>query len=1018
MSIYIDGLMSGLDTTSIINELLSLKRKPIEQLIYKTKLAEGKKDAYLEINSRLLELRSRAVQLSDQDKLFQSSITSSNPDILTAGGIPVADTGTYNFLVGRLAQNEQRVSSGFASASEVGLPTGSLTIELGGGFLETPTRLSELNGGQGVYAGSVRITDRSGASATIDLSMAVDTDDVISAINNSGVAVIASTQGGTFVINDVSGGGGALSVQEVGAGTTANDLGIAKSVASNTLAGDVVRTVSADTMLDELNDGRGIRQGIGDDIRIDHELGFFDVDISTAVTLGDVVDLINSDPGNGGQVLAEIGARGIKLTDNFYAAGPFQVLSLGGSNTALDLGIAQPVSAPVINGEDIISGLDSSLLSSLRGGLGIGRGTIDITDRSGATDTVDLSNAQTIDDIISLINAGAVSVTASINSSGDGILLTDTSGGAGAFIVVDNSATAAADLGINTGAPGVNQDLIDSDDLNIQYISRSTRLDSLRGGKGVQPGKIRLTDGAGNTSVVDLSQADDTTIADVIDEINAVATNIVASINTAGNGILLTDTTGSGMMTIADEEGGRTARDLNIAGSSSSGTLDGSFELTVDIDASDTLESVREKINNLNIPVTATIFSDGTSTNPYHLAISGDVAGSQARVMVNGSDAGIDFSLASAAKDAAIRYGDGSSGSMLITKSSNVITDLVEGLTITLKGTSDTPVSVSVAQDLSQASGYVQEFVDKFNELMEILEKLSVFDIDPAKRGILMGEGTIRRIKQQLFQVLSMPSNDTGGSYSLASQVGIRADSNGRLTFDISKFSEALENDSEGVMLLFTAMRKLDVTTRLEDFGDGEGVDIVSGLSDFRVTRKDGVQLDVDLTGAVSLVQVLNRINNHANNADGKLVVGISADGMRLELADTTGGGGNLSVTSLNNSGAFSDLGIAMTTSGSRITGREIILTDAPGLGNRLVSDLDFLTDVEEGSITLRTNSLDSDVERYEDTIERYEARLVREEERLRRQFTLLEQVIGDSQNTMNWLNNSLTTMSSALMNG
>ena len=53
--------------------------------------------------------------------------------------------------------------------------------------------MRELNGGAGVQRGKIRITDRSGAVATIDLSFARTVDDVLQAINsNEDISVTAS----------------------------------------------------------------------------------------------------------------------------------------------------------------------------------------------------------------------------------------------------------------------------------------------------------------------------------------------------------------------------------------------------------------------------------------------------------------------------------------------------------------------------------------------------------------------------------------------------------------------------------------------------------------------------------------------------------------------------------------------------------------------------------------------------------------------------------------------------------
>src|SRR5437763_543726 len=66
--------------------------------------------------------------------------------------------------------------------------------------------LSQLNGGAGVHRGIFRITDRSGSSAVIDISSAVNLQDVIKKINTTlDVQVHAKLDGDKIVLEDVSG---------------------------------------------------------------------------------------------------------------------------------------------------------------------------------------------------------------------------------------------------------------------------------------------------------------------------------------------------------------------------------------------------------------------------------------------------------------------------------------------------------------------------------------------------------------------------------------------------------------------------------------------------------------------------------------------------------------------------------------------------------------------------------------------------------------------------------------------
>ena len=88
--------------------------------------------------------------------------------------------------VDRLVTSHQMITRGYTDSDTTAIGAGTITIESAAGKLTQTVRLSSLNGGQGVQRGTIRITDRSGASADIDLTKAVDLDDVLDAINTAG----------------------------------------------------------------------------------------------------------------------------------------------------------------------------------------------------------------------------------------------------------------------------------------------------------------------------------------------------------------------------------------------------------------------------------------------------------------------------------------------------------------------------------------------------------------------------------------------------------------------------------------------------------------------------------------------------------------------------------------------------------------------------------------------------------------------------------------------------------------
>lgn len=103
-------------------------------------------------------------------------------------------------------------------------------------------RVSELNEGDGIDLGKIRITDREGNSAEVDLGNVRTVKDILSEINNTeGISVEATvnSRGNSLVLRDTSGGVGAFEIADVD-GTTAEDLGITTRRFSDTYTGSII----------------------------------------------------------------------------------------------------------------------------------------------------------------------------------------------------------------------------------------------------------------------------------------------------------------------------------------------------------------------------------------------------------------------------------------------------------------------------------------------------------------------------------------------------------------------------------------------------------------------------------------------------------------------------------------------------------------------------------------------------------------------------------------------------------
>ncbi len=1034
--ISVDGLITGFDTSKIIDELLEVQRRPLKLVEAQQETEAAKQSAYGSILAKLLGLQTTASKLGDPDLFSRTQVTSSDPSVLVASGSSDLAPGSYTFVAAQLARTSQLVSSGFATSDETGLGAGTLTIEIGRGYVDRKTSLDDLNGGQGVSRGKIVITDRSGKSALVDLSNAVTISDVIDAINSaSGVSVQARIAGASdtnpgeaIVIEDTSGGTGTLSVSDLGGGTTARDLGIRSSTTSSTLQGEDIISITESTRLSSLNDGNGVAFQAGNDITITQKNGSsFSVDLSSATTIGDVISTINNASGNDG-VTVSIASDGNRLvvTDTTAPSGTTTISEVEDGRAARDLGILGSFTTASSSGERLIAGLNTVLLRELKGGSGITSGSIRITDRAGNSATVDLSSAETLQEVIDAINNTAgISVEASVNSAGDGLRITDTSGGTGTLTVEEvGGGSTASDLGI-LAASGVSGNVLEGEDLKIRYISPTTRLDTLNAGRGVSKGSIRITDTAGRSFTVDLSQEE--TVADVIEDINGAATlagsDVVADINSDGNGIILTSSAGSGTLRVDEVEGGTTAADLGIAGSAPSstpGVLNGSFEHSITITDDMTLEELKDEIDDLDLPLNVAIVHDGTSDRPYRLFVAGTEGGQWARVILHTySDTDLSFSRTADAQDAVLLVGGTGGGSPVVVRSNtNTFEDVVPGMTVTLVGTSSEPVNISATNDDEKIYDVIEDFVQKYNDLVDDIADLTRYDTETEEAGLLLGDGALRTALNRLSAAITKAVTGNPTGLNMAAHVGIRIGPKGKLIFDRTKLEEKLLENRRQVKALFTSERQLEESTPLSDFRNGQGVRIRPGQADFKIWTRDGSSFEVDLTGADTVWDVLHAINNASGNSS--VTASISSDGRSLVLTDSSTGSSTFRVSSLNGSSADNDLGInrsADTSGGDTITGDPIDLSGDWGIGKRLVDALESMVNADTGSIQLRYEDEGKRIDELKKRAEELKERIARQEELLRRQFAQLEVIMGQQQNTMQRLTAMLSTLPFARRN-
>ncbi|MFN9418983.1 MAG: flagellar filament capping protein FliD [Pirellula sp.] len=799
------GLTTGIDIQKTVEQLMAVSARPRDALQVRIKGLQAQQVVLNELTALVVGVQLQSDRIGNASNISTVAVASSKTDVITAtvSGTPLA--GNYPVQSIQTAQTATAASSPLGNAADT-VQSGELVVRTGG-FVDNSQSLDDLRGGLGVARGIIRITDRSGQSKEVDLRYASNMDETIQAINNSGLRISARTNGDKIVLNDLSGSTlSNLIVEEVGGGRTADDLGLAGvNVALNTATGEDLAYLSPSTRLGTLRDNRGLTFQTGKDLTVTLRDGTsLEIDANATrspTNVGQLLTSINAVDSNKFEIKVATNGDGFEIIDKTIGSGTFSATGALADQLGFT-GVAE--SGGKIQGARVQNVLQGPLLSSLNGGKGIGTpGKLSITNRNTVTTQVDLAGSTSLRDVIDKINASSAGVTASLNRSRTGLVLQDVTGATAGNLIVANgdSNNSATKLGI---VADVGQNSIDSKSLKLQYIHESTEIGKLNQGRGVRLGTFTITNAAGLSKTISLSSSTTKTVGDVLTAINNNAIGVTARLNDDGDGIAISDSSfGSGDFSITDDQSGNAALDLGIRGKGTNQTnpnrkeINGSQTFRLSFTASDAISQVVQKINDSNGPVSASILTSGT--NNVHVLFTSRTSGEAGRIHADGDSIGININNTGSGRDAIISVGGSSdSGGTLVKSSTNTISNAIDGVVLTVKGTSTESIDIGVSTNNSTLERNLQLFVDQYNKVRDKIKKETEFNTETKTTGLLIGSSEVLRVEQSLSRFINQRSFASGSVQSLQ-QLGISLDDTGKLSLDKDKLSKAIQRNAGDV---------------------------------------------------------------------------------------------------------------------------------------------------------------------------------------------------------------------------
>ncbi len=405
-------------------------------------------------------------------------------------------------------------------------------------------------------------------------------------------------------------------------------------------------------------------------------------------------------------------------------------------------------------------------------------------------------------------------------------------------------------------------------------------------------------------------------------------------------------------------------------------------DITIDITSSNnTLSGIRDAINAKNASVSASIVNDGTGNR---LVITSKDTGEVNSLKIsvadddgNNTDTGGLSALAydplassnnmtqmTAAKNALLTV-DG----MSISKASNTVSDVIQGVTLTLKSVTSASNTLSVGTDTDTIQSSVQSFVDAYNALNTSMRNLTKFvSAGSTSNGALLGDSTARNIMVKLKSMLSA-SSPTATTYKTLSDIGVSMGSDGSLSLDNTKLQKAITNNVSDVAKLFSpSATSTDPQVTFISSKD----ETASGTYAVNITQLGG-----------NGVNAIGTINGVTANTTGSVLTGVTGNGSY---------GLQLSVTG--------------TATGSRGT-----VTFSKGLAGELSSLLDGWLDTD-GALTTKTDGISSSIKDLNKKADDISAKLPAIEARYRAQYAKLDALLSSLQSTSSNLSSQLAAIS------
>ncbi|WEK44651.1 MAG: flagellar filament capping protein FliD [Candidatus Sphingomonas colombiensis] len=243
----------------------------------------------------------------------------------------------------------------------------------------------------------------------------------------------------------------------------------------------------------------------------------------------------------------------------------------------------------------------------------------------------------------------------------------------------------------------------------------------------------------------------------------------------------------------------------NSDGSMASFAAGSGTPATITIDSSNnSLSGLAAAINKSGMGVTASIITDVDGS--AYLSLKGASGATQAFTLNATTDDNGTLSAFNVGPGGGMRIASGAQNAKLtldgvaVERTSNSISDLVQGLQINLTGTSATPITLSSSTPTTALTNAVNDLVDTYNQVFSALKA----QVDPIT-GDLRADTATQTLYRSMrgLTTRTLIGNAAPGAPSTLADLGVVTNRDGSLSVDATKLTNAITNNPAGVEAIF-----------------------------------------------------------------------------------------------------------------------------------------------------------------------------------------------------------------------